>query len=105
MPVEEKQSYTCSELVQLAAQNGWAGRADAVGLWALAADVGTGRIEGRDVVAFQRGTLLRDIEARRKDRSQVLPLWRGGPISVAGHSWVVGRVFGVEVYRDEGKRD
>lgn len=105
VPVEEKQSYTCSELVQLAAQNGWAGRADAVGLWALAADVGTGRIEGRDVVAFQRGTLLRDIEARRKDRSQVLPLWRGGPISVAGHSWVVGRVFGVEVYRDEGKRD
>lgn len=105
LPIEEKRSYSCSELVSLAGRNGWTGQADAVGVWALAADVNTGRIEGADVVAFQRGTLLREIEARRKDRSQVLPLWRGGPISVTGHSWVVGKMFGVEVYQDLEKKD
>lgn len=103
--VEEKTTYSCSELVRLAGKNGWSGQADAVGVWALAADVHTGRVTGEDVVAFQRGTLLREIEARRKDRSQVLPLYRGGPISVAGHSWVVGRMFGVQVYREGGKED
>lgn len=105
LPIEEKKLYSCSELVNLAGRNGWTGQADAVGVWALAADVNTGRIEGADVVAFQRGTLLREIEARRKDRSQVLPLWRGGPISVTGHSWVVGKMFGVEVYQDLEKKD
>lgn len=102
--VEEKKSYSCSELVSLAARNGWSGQADAVGVWALAADVHTGRIEGGDVVAFQKGTLLREIERRRKDRGRVLPLWRGGPISVSGHSWFVGKLFGVQVYRD-GEKD
>jgi hypothetical protein len=48
---------------------------------------------------------LREIERRRKDRSQVLPLWRGGPISVSGHSWFVGKLFGVEVYREGEKND
>lgn len=103
--VEEKKSYSCSELVSLAGRNGWTGQADAIGVWSLAADVNTGRIEGEDVVAFQKGTLLKKIEERRKDRSQVLPLWRGGPISVSGHSWVVGRMLGVEVYQQGGKND
>jgi hypothetical protein len=103
--VEEKRSYSCGELVSLAGRNGLMSQADAAGVWALAADVNTGRIEGKDVVAFQKGTLLRDIETRRKDRSQVLPLWRGGPISVSGHSWMVGRMFGVEVYQDGQKND
>jgi len=103
--VEEKKSYTCSELVGLAGRNGWSGQADAVGVWALAADVHTGRIEGEDVVAFERGTLLKEIERRRKDRSQVLPLWRGGPISVSGHSWFVGKLFGVEVYQEGEKNE
>ena len=76
-----------------------------MGVWALAADVKTGRIEGEDIVAFQKGTLLKEIERRRKDRSQVLPLWRGGPISVSGHSWFVGKLFGVEVYREGEKND
>ena len=79
--VDEKQSHSCSEIFGLAAKNGVTGRLDAVGLWALAADVGTGRLEGRDVVGFQKGTLLQEIERRRKGREQVLPLWRGGPIS------------------------
>ena len=103
--VEEKKSYSCSELVSLAGRTGYTGQADAAGLWALAADVKTGRIEGEDVVAFQKGTLLKEIERRRKDRSQVLPLWRGGPISVSGHSWVVGRMFGVQVYQDGEKNE
>lgn len=102
--VEEKKSYSCSELVGLAKKNGVMSQADAAGVWALAADVNTGRIEGEDVVAFQKGTLLKEIERRRKDRSQVLPLWRGGPISVTGHSWMVGSMFGVQVYRD-GEKD
>lgn len=91
--------------MSLAGRNGWTGQADAIGVWSLAADVNTGRIEGEDVVAFQKGTLLKKIEERRKDRSQVLPLWRGGPISVSGHSWVVGRMLGVEVYQQGGKND
>lgn len=103
--VDEKASYSASEMWALGGKNGWSGSLDAVGLWALAAGVGSGRIEGRDVVSFQRGTLLGEIERRRKGREEVLPLWRGGPISVAGHSWFVKRLFGVDVYRVDGKRD
>lgn len=99
VPVDEKKEYTRSEIVAAAAKNGFAGQADALGVWALASDVHTGLLRGEDVVSFQRGTLLHEIERRRKDRSQVLPLWRGGPISVEGHSWAVGRVFGVDVYK------
>lgn len=79
--VDEKKEYTASEAWNLGAKNGLKGRVDAVGLWALAADVETGRLKGGDVVGFQRGTLLQEIEKRRKGRDQILPLWRGGPIS------------------------
>ncbi|TKA24265.1 hypothetical protein B0A50_06029 [Salinomyces thailandicus] len=103
--VDEKKQYTCGEIVRAAGGNGWAGQADALGLWALASDVRTGLLRGEDVVRFQRGTLLEEIERRRKDRRQVLPLWRGGPISVAGHSWFVMKLFDVEVYRNDDKRD
>lgn len=79
--VDEKKGYTCSEAWTLGARNGVAGRLDAVGLWALAADVETGLLKGGDVVGFQKGTLFQEIERRRrKGRAQVLPLWRGGPI-------------------------
>ncbi|GAB7363324.1 hypothetical protein MBLNU230_g3605t1 [Neophaeotheca triangularis] len=106
IPVDEKASYSASEMWKLGGQNGWSGSLDAVGLWALAAGVGSGRVEGRDVVSFQRGTLLEDVRRRRRvGRGEVLPLWRGGPISVAGHSWFVQRLFGVDVYRVEGKGD
>ncbi len=103
--IDEKKQYSFSEIVSAAGKNGLAGRADAVGLWALAADVRTGKLSGEDVVSFQRGTLLEVVEKRRRDREQVLPLWRGGPISVAGHSWFVGKLFGVDVYREDGKGD
>jgi hypothetical protein len=79
--VNEKNEYTCSEAWALGAENGVKGRMDAVGLWALAADVETGKLKGSDVVGFQRGTLFQEIEKRRRGRKQVLPLWRGGPIS------------------------
>lgn len=105
LPIDEKREYTCSELVSVAGKNGWSGQADAAGLWSLAADVKTGLIKGSDVVSFQQGSLLKEMEKRRKDRSQVLPLWRGGPISVAGHSWFVGKLFGVEVYRAEETKE
>lgn len=106
VPVDEKKEYTRSEIVSLARRDkGLFGAADAVGLWSLAADVKTGLLKGEDVVGFQEGKLFERVERRRKDRSQVLPLWRGGPISVAGHSWVVGKMFGVEVYRSDSKED
>ena len=62
-------------------RTGWGARAEALGLWALASDVATGGLKGEDVVALQRGTLLETLVERRKDRSQVLPFYRGGPIS------------------------
>lgn len=78
--VDEKRKYTCSQIVSAGAQNGLKGRIDALGLWALAADVKTGLLSGEDVVGFQRGTLFEKVEKRRKGQEQILPLWRGGPI-------------------------
>jgi len=79
--VDEKKDYTRSEIVKLAGRNGWSGQMDALGLWALASDVNTGLLKGEDVVGFQKGTLFEEIERRRKARNQVLPFYRGGPIS------------------------
>ncbi|OCK95034.1 uncharacterized protein K441DRAFT_557293 [Cenococcum geophilum 1.58] len=43
VPINEKHNYSCSKIVSLAKKkNGWAGAGDALGLWALAADVRTG---------------------------------------------------------------
>ncbi|TKA72880.1 hypothetical protein B0A55_06650 [Friedmanniomyces simplex] len=107
IPIDEKRTYSRAEIVGAtrANGNGVLGVVDAVGLWALAADVRTGLLGGGDVVAFQRGTLLGELEGRRRGRGQVLPFWRGGPISVGGHSWFVKRVFGVDVYRADWKED
>lgn len=102
---DEKKEYTCSEMFTLAAANGVQGRIDAVGLWSLAADVRTGLVRGEDVVGFQRGEVFERIERRRKGTGQVLPLWRGGPISSTGHSWVVKRVFDVDVYQADYKEE
>lgn len=99
--IDEKKEYSCSEIMTAAKPNGWQGRLDAMGLWALAADVKTGLLKGEDAVSFQQGTLLEKVEQRRKGTHQILPLRRGGPISAVGHSWVVLRIFGVEVYQDK----
>lgn len=87
--------------IQMSRANGLVDWMHVYGLWALAANRQSGLIGPSDVRSFQKGTMLYDLEKRRKDRSDVLPLTRGGPISVAGHSWFVGKLFGVEVYRTE----
>lgn len=79
--MDEKRDYTCSEIVAAAKPNGIMGQADAVGLWSLASDVKTGKLKGEDVVSFQKGTLLNELEKRRRGTDQILPLYRGGPIS------------------------
>jgi len=69
------------------------------GLWALAANR-QGIVSPNDVKLYQEGTMLFELARRRKDnRDHVLPLYRGGPISVAGHSWFVDKLFGVKVYQ------
>ena len=79
--VNEKKDYTCSEIFSAAKQNGITSQLDAVGLWALASHVKTGKLAGEDVVSFQKGTLFEKIEKRRKGTDHILPLYRGGPIS------------------------
>ena len=83
IPIDEKRGYSRADIVGAARRNGNGvlGQADALGMWALAADVRTGLVRGEDVVAFQRGTLFEGIERWRRGRGQVLPFWRGGPIS------------------------
>ncbi|KAK1817476.1 hypothetical protein LTR12_008117 [Friedmanniomyces endolithicus] len=107
IPIDEKRGYSRADIVGAARRNGNGilGQADALGMWALAADVRTGLVRGEDVVAFQRGTLFEGIERRRRGRRQVLPFWRGGPISVGGHSWFVKKMFGVDVYQADYKDD
>lgn len=79
--IDEKREYTRSEIVSAARPNGIMGQVDALGLWALASDVNSGKLKGEDIVGFQQGTLFERLEKRRKDRSQVVPFYRGGPIS------------------------
>lgn len=80
-------------------------RGHALSLWTLAADVKTGLVSKDDFARFQKGTWLNDVAERRKyraeDKSNVLPLYRGGPISVVGHSWAVDKLLGVKVYKPE----
>ena len=79
--VDEKKGYTRSDIMKMGRQNGIQGSIDALGLWALAADVKTGVLAGEDVVGFQTGSLFERIEKRRKGTEQILPFRRGGPIS------------------------
>lgn len=68
------------------------------GFWALASNR-EGLLQARDIQKFQYGTILYELEQRRRDRSDVLPLHKGGPVSAAGHSWFVDKLFGVKVYQ------
>lgn len=75
------------------------------GLWAFAASR-EGYISAHDIELYQQGVMLFELEKRRKDnRDHVLPLYRGGPISVAGHSWFVDKLFGVKVYQQNTKKE
>ncbi|KAI9701739.1 MAG: hypothetical protein M1820_006367 [Bogoriella megaspora] len=98
-------SYSRSDLQALVPKDaGWVDRAHVLGLWTLAADTKTGKVRREDVEEFQKGTLMERLKERRKRRDRgsenVLPFWRGGPGSVRGHSWVVGRALGVRVYEE-----
>lgn len=104
----DKQQYSCADLVNLyrhsptSSQRGPIRRAidtgHVVSFWAMAADTKTHMVNAETLKKFQKGTWAEEIVERRRQRNDVLPFWRGGPISVAGHSWFVGKLFGVRVY-------
>jgi len=78
--VDEEKRYTRSEIMGLAQEGGIVAQADAFGLWALAAE-SDGKVKGEEIRMFQRGEIMERVASRRKGRDNVLPLWRGGPIS------------------------
>jgi len=104
----EKSHYTRSDLVKLYNQSptsqnsGPIKRAiDAshvISFWAMTASTKTHLVDADSLKRFQTGAWADDVMERRRRRSDILPLWRGGPISAAGHSWFVRRLFGVRVY-------
>lgn len=73
------------------------------GLWSFAANR-QGLISAQDIELYQQGIMLYELEKRRKsNRDHVLPLSRGGPIWVGGHSWFVDKLYGVKVYQLDDK--
>lgn len=98
------------DLVRLAQPSGFMDRVHVNGLWAFAANR-QGLLSAYDIRLYQQGVMLFELERRRKElkdnRDNVLPLYRGGPISVTGHSWFVDKLFGVKVYQQyrNGKRN
>jgi hypothetical protein len=110
-----KTEYTCSELLHLLnsspkekQEKGWLkhkiDQGHIVGFWTMAADAKTHRVKSSDVERFQQGEWEKAVVERRRGRGDVLPLWRGGPIWVAGHSWAVTKLLGVRVYEKNVKQ-
>jgi hypothetical protein len=64
----------------------------------MAANAHTHKVSREDVERFQQGEREEAVAKRRPGRHDVLPLWRGGPIITAGHSWAVKKLLGVRVY-------
>lgn len=81
--VEPRKSHTRAELWDAVRERGWSEKANLIGLWVLAADAKTGLLKGEDVRLYQKGELLPVLQKRRSTREDVLPFWRGGPISYA----------------------
>lgn len=55
-----------------------------LGVWVIGAQThgaGEGLVDRETVEAFQAGDFFEFVRERRKDRGDILPLWRGGPIS------------------------
>jgi hypothetical protein len=69
-----------------------------ISFWAMAANTRTHTVSREDVGRFQHGEWEETISKHRTYRGNVLPLWRGGPIWVGGHSWAVRKLLGVRVY-------
>lgn len=78
--IEEKRRYGLSEVLGLVRGEGMSVSADAVGVWGLAAGR-DGKVVGEDLRAFQRGEIMERLVERRRGRGDVVPFWRGGPIS------------------------
>lgn len=110
---KSEEGYTCSELLTLLNSvdstkkmgiiEKSINQGHIIGFWAMAASTKTHRVSKEDVERFQLGEWEEDVAKRRRGRNDVLPLWRGGPIWVAGHSWAVRRLLGVRVYGKDGK--
>ncbi|KAH7386660.1 hypothetical protein DE146DRAFT_665273 [Phaeosphaeria sp. MPI-PUGE-AT-0046c] len=110
---KDKKEYTCGELLTLLNAESKGKEKDfmekkidqghVVGFWVMAASTKTNRIGRDDVEMFQKGEWEEAVVERRRERSDVLPLWRGGPIWTAGHSWAARRLLGVRVY--EAKKE
>jgi hypothetical protein len=101
--------YTCSELLALLDSEPRKGfvkhkidQGHIVGFWSMAANTRTHTVSIEDVERFQQGEWEEAVVKRRRGRDDVLPLWRGGPIIAAAHSWAVQKLLGVRVY--EAKR-
>ena len=107
-----KDSYTLRDLIGLYNSDPKAGRgiisrqidkAHIASLWIFGADRQTLTVDKDDVERFRRGDWADSLAKRRRWRmpgdENVLPLWRGGPISATGHSWFVDKLFGVKVYQ------
>lgn len=101
---QHKGTLTRSQLLDTTRKRKFIDRAHVYGIWALAANQDE-QLSSHDLKLCQQGLLLPEIEKRRKDRSNVLSFTRGGPISVAGHAWLVERLYGVRVYQDIQKDD
>ncbi|KAH7390520.1 hypothetical protein BKA66DRAFT_459111 [Pyrenochaeta sp. MPI-SDFR-AT-0127] len=102
---KDKSEYTCSELLQLLGANTGNGfvknkidQGHIIGFWTMAAETRTNTVSRADVERFQQGEWEEHVVERRRARQDVLPLWRGGPIWVGGHSWTVRKLLGVRVY-------
>jgi len=76
----EQKSHTRPEVQKLAWGRGWTDKIHITGLWFLAAN-NDGFVSSSDISLFQKGALFPELAKRRRTRDDVLPLWRGGPIS------------------------
>lgn len=100
-----QRDYSCNELLSLLKDEPGKGfikhkidQGHIVGLYAMAANSRTNRVSREDIERFQHGEWEEAVMKRRRGRGDVVPLWRGGPIWVGGHSWAVKKVLGVRVY-------
>ncbi|KAK7192617.1 hypothetical protein DPSP01_006557 [Paraphaeosphaeria sporulosa] len=89
----DQQEYTCYDLLRILPC-----------FWAMPASTKTHTVSRDDVERFQRGDWADKIAERRRERDDVLPLWRGGPIIVNWHSWAIRKVLGVRVYEENPNR-
>lgn len=59
-------------------------RVHLLGVWVIGAKtegVGKGSVDRKTLEAFMKGEFFEIVRERRRNRGDILPLWRGGPIS------------------------